>query len=105
MQKESVARDYLVPTPRQIAIIGAKAWRVQDMMLDVDWSSSLHMAKAIMQLQRLYGRIHVVRGVGRAATAVADNLVRLAADGATDTSMPGRALSCRSECLCFPINE
>ncbi len=58
-------------------------------MLDVDWSSSLHMAKAIMQLQQLYGRIHVVRGVGRAAAAVADGLARLAADGATDTSMPG----------------
>ena len=70
---------------------------VQDTVLDVDWSSSLLMAKAIMQLQRLYGRIHVVRGVGRAASAVADSLARLAQDGATDTTMPGRALCCPAD--------
>jgi hypothetical protein len=64
---------------------------VQDVMLDLDWSSSLLMAKGIMQLQRLYGPIHTVRGIGNAASAVADSLVRLAADSATDSSMPGGA--------------
>lgn len=62
---------------------------VQDVELNFDWSSTLYMAEALMDLQTLYGPVPVVRGMGLAAQSVADNLSRLIEAAEAGTSARG----------------
>lgn len=61
---------------------------LQDCILDLDWSSALYMAQGLMQLQKLYGPVPVVRGIGAAAEQVADSLSRVI-DSAEASIPPG----------------
>ena len=61
----------------------------QEVVLDGDWSSQFYMARALMQLQALFGPIPVIKGKGAAAEAVAANLDRMMAAASAGSSMPG----------------
>ena len=61
----------------------------QEVVLDGDWSSQFYMARALMQLQTLFGPIPVIKGKGTASEAVAANLDRMMAAAAAESSMPG----------------
>lgn len=67
---------------------------LQDTVLNQDWSSALYTAQGLMELQRLFGPIPTVRGIGAAAEAVADNLRRLIDTAEEESSALGSSLLC-----------
>ena len=50
------------------------------------------MARGVMQLQRLFGPIPIIKGVGPAAEAVAEELARMTQAASASSSLPGTLL-------------
>lgn len=63
--------------------------KLQEAVLDGDWSSTFYMARGIMQLQKLFGPIPVIKGIGLAAEAAADELGRSMRAAGAASQMPG----------------
>lgn len=71
---------------------------MQDVVLNLDWSNTLYTAQGLMEIQQLFGPVPVLKGIGAAAEAVANNLSRLietAEAGVSPLGMP-LCLSCFS---------
>ena len=66
----------------------------QDTALDLDWSSSLYTAQGLMELQRLFGPVPTIRGIGASAEAVADSLSRIIDTAGEESSALGSFQNC-----------